>query len=95
MRTFVTALAAALLGIVLLAGPASAGDLEPCTVTPGSGGAGECLLVIGDGGGVTVTGADLPRTGGDSLPLAQLGVVLVALGGLVVLVARKRADAQG
>jgi len=32
----------------------------------------------------------LPRTGSDSLPLAQIGAVLVAAGGLVVLIARKR-----
>ena len=33
----------------------------------------------------------LPRTGSDSLPLAQIGAVLVAAGGLVVLITRKRA----
>lgn len=53
-------------------------------------------LVRDDGGaaatGATVTAAGtLPRTGSDSsLPLAQMGAVLVALGGLVVLAARKR-----
>ncbi|MEL7209991.1 MAG: LPXTG cell wall anchor domain-containing protein [Actinomycetota bacterium] len=42
-----------------------------------------------------MTGADtLPRTGEDSLPLAQMGVVLVGLGALVVLFARKRGDTR-
>jgi LPXTG-motif cell wall-anchored protein len=41
---------------------------------------------------VAATGAGtLPRTGSDSLPLAQIGAVLVAAGGLVVLITRKRA----
>lgn len=37
----------------------------------------------------------LPETGGDSLPLAQAGVVLLAIGGLVTAVATKRRKAAG
>ena len=57
------------------------------------------VLERGDGAGAgvgTVTAAatgagTLPRTGSDSLPLAQIGAVLVAVGGLAVLATRKRA----
>ena len=38
----------------------------------------------------TVTGSALPRTGSDSAVLIQAGVGLLALGGLVLLVARRR-----
>ena len=41
--------------------------------------------------GATTGGANLPKTGSDSsLPMAQIGAGAVAVGGLLVLVARKR-----
>ena len=60
---------------------------EVCTETLDAG-----EDAVDDGGDVTVTAAGtLPRTGSDSLPLAQIGAALVAAGGLAVLVTRKRA----
>jgi len=48
-------------------------------------------VAVATGGGTTGTGSgSLPRTGSDSLPLAQLGALLVVFGGLGVLAARKR-----
>lgn len=54
-------------------------------------------------GGGTSTGAgstgsgssSLPATGSDSLPMAQLGALLVVFGGLAVLAARKRRSPVG
>ncbi len=43
---------------------------------------------------VTPAGA-LPFTGGDSAPIAQLGIALLAVGALVTLVVRKRRHAAG
>lgn len=67
--------------------------IPDCQVPPGTSSANSaCLLeVVGDQR--VVTAAALPRTGGDTLPLARLGVILVALGGLVVLAARKKRSA--
>ncbi|MEL7209797.1 MAG: Ig-like domain-containing protein [Actinomycetota bacterium] len=70
----------------------TAGGLAACDAGTGQGAANSsCLLTVG---ATTTPGAPggrtLPRTGGDSLPLASIGAVLVALGGLAVLVARKR-----
>ena len=59
----------------------------------------ETLERDGEEAAPTVTPAAAPaagtlaRTGSDSLPLAQLGAVLLALGGLVVLVTRHRRSA--
>ena len=37
--------------------------------------------------------ADLPRTGDDtSIPLARMGAVLIAIGGLAVYVSRRRSN---
>lgn len=47
-------------------------------------------------GGSAATGASsLPATGSDSLPMAQLGALLVVFGGLAVLAARKRNSPVG
>jgi hypothetical protein len=41
---------------------------------------------------VAATTAALPRTGSDSLPLAKVAIVLIAAGGLLVLVSRDRSS---
>lgn len=52
-------------------------------------------LVINVAATGTTTGAGaLPTTGSDSLPLFQLAVALVAMGGLAVLFTRKRRPAE-
>ena len=94
----------ALLALLLLAVPAGAQELPPGVVLPGPDG--ECPLGFTLGysdelgeictedlerdGAITPAAGALPRTGGDSLPLARIGLILVAVGGLAVLVARKR-----
>jgi hypothetical protein len=55
-------------------------------------------VVAADGAGAAAPGGPaaagaLPRTGGDSLPLLPVGAVLVALGGVCVLVARRHLKA--
>lgn len=68
--------------------PATPGTYE-VTSTCGDQVFSTTLTVVGAAAAVTPAAAGtLPRTGSDSLPLAQLGAVLVALGGLVVLATR-------
>ena len=50
----------------------------------------ECV-VAGDAGAGAV--GTLPRTGSDSLPWVRIGLVLVALGGIILLTSRKRYSA--
>jgi hypothetical protein len=53
-----------------------------------------CSETSGGGAARAVTPAGaLPFTGGDSAPLVQLGVALLAVGALVVLIVRKRRSA--
>ena len=60
--------------------------VSPTTQDQGAGaGAGD----LARGAGAAGTGA-LPVTGGDSLPVAQLGVALLAVGAITVLAVRKR-----
>jgi LPXTG-motif cell wall-anchored protein len=113
MKKILIGLVGALFLTVLMAGGASAGEVDGAVVLPDADGncpagfelgynpdIGEvCNAVLerDDGAaGAAVTpaatgAAALPRTGSDSLPLAQLGAILVAAGGLVVLATRKRA----
>lgn len=57
------------------------------------------INVVPADGAATVTpnanadGGSLPRTGGDSLPLANIGLGLAALGGLILAVTAKRRKA--
>jgi LPXTG-motif cell wall-anchored protein len=45
-------------------------------------------------GDVGAGGATLPATGSESLPLAQLAIVLVAAGGIALMAVRRQAPAQ-
>ena len=47
---------------------------------------------VGGAGGVvtTASGGDLARTGADSAPLARVAIALTAVGGIVLLAARRR-----
>lgn len=46
-------------------------------------------------GGVVSTGADLARTGSDSTPLIRVAIALTAVGGIVLLAARRRMNGIG
>jgi LPXTG-motif cell wall-anchored protein len=77
----------------LAGGELAGGSIPACGELAGEGTANtSCVLTVLAEGAVTPAGT-LPRTGDDSLPLAGIGVVLVALGGLAVLVTRKRSTA--
>lgn len=105
MKKIMITLVAALFATMLMAGGASA-QTDDAVIFPDDNGEcpsgfelgysdefGEVCNETLERGDVTAarTGT-LPRTGSDSsLPLAQMGAVLVALGGLVVLITRKRA----
>ena len=91
-------LAAGAIGVAvggeLAGGELAGGSIPACGVVSGEGSANtSCVLTVLAEGSVTPAGTTLPRTGDDSLPLAGIGVVLVALGGLAVLVTRKRSAA--
>lgn len=78
----------------LAGGELAGGSIPACGGFDGGSGSNantSCVLTV-VAAGVTPAGT-LPRTGDDSLPLAGIGVVLVALGGLAVLVTRKRSAA--
>ncbi len=61
---------------------------------PGSGTivvtCGGVTLTFEVGGAVTTSGGDLARTGADSAPLARVAIALTAVGGIVLLAARRR-----
>ena len=60
-------------------------------VVAGAGGtASTTTFTVGAAGGGSTGGGTLPRTGGDPFPTAQLALGLIAVGGGLVLVARKR-----
>lgn len=62
--------------------PTTTPATTPTTAGPSTGGAG-----AGAGG------AQLPATGSESLPLAQIAIVLVAAGGIALIAARRHAAA--
>lgn len=62
--------------------PVTTTSVATTTTDDGVGGAG------GTGGGGT-----LPATGSDSLPLAQMAIVLVAAGGIALMAVRRQAPA--
>ena len=69
--------------------PGDPGVADP-ECDPGSGGQAEVLGVQQAANGVSPSGT-LPYTGSDSsVPLVQMGVVLLAVGGVLVLVVRRR-----
>lgn len=66
-----------------------------CPATVGAGEGAEVLGVAISAGGPQAASQSLPATGSDStLPLAQIGIVLVVAGTAVALVARKRSTAR-
>jgi LPXTG-motif cell wall-anchored protein len=91
-----------LVGLATLAAPSGAQTPTPDytpVCTPGSV-LPECQPTDVQGtqvvqGDQAVAGEALARTGSDSaIPLARIGLVLLAAGGLVVLLARRRHDAK-
>ncbi len=68
--------------------PATTPTTQPgaTTTVPGSG--------VGAGGAGAGGAGQLPATGSESLPLAQLAVVLVAAGGIALLAVRRSAPAS-
>ena len=78
----------------LAGGELAGGSIPACGSFTGDSGSNantSCVLTVVAAGAAPA--GTLPRTGDDSLPLAGIGVVLVALGGLAVLVTRKRSAA--
>ena len=65
------------------------------TITVTCGGVTLVFEVGGDGAGVVSTGADLARTGSDSAPLIRVAIALTAVGGIVLLAARRRMNGIG
>ena len=61
--------------------PTTAPPATTATTAPGAG--------VGAGGA-----GQLPATGSDSLPLAQLAIVLVAAGGIALMAVRRQAPAR-
>ncbi|MCU0268931.1 MAG: LPXTG cell wall anchor domain-containing protein [Acidimicrobiales bacterium] len=73
--------------------PAVAGNYD-VVVSCGSTVLSNVLTVVAGQQAVTTTGGALPVTGSDSGNLVRIGMVLVAVGGLVLLATRRRATAS-
>jgi hypothetical protein len=70
-------------------------DPGPGTIVVSCGGV-TLTFDVGAGGVVTgATGADLARTGSDSGPLVRIAIALTAVGGIVLLAARRRMNGIG
>jgi LPXTG-motif cell wall-anchored protein len=89
---FIAALALVLAGVFAFAGTASAQEsptytgVSPNTITQGAGGESGAA----EAAQATQASGALPYTGSDSLPLAQLGVALLAVGAVATIAVRKR-----
>ena len=49
-----------------------------------------CQVVSAQGGGAGSTGGNLPHTGSNSIPLVQIGLALLAAGGVIFAIAARR-----
>jgi LPXTG-motif cell wall-anchored protein len=92
---FIAALALVLAGVLAFAGTASAQEsptytgVSPTTITQGPSGESQAPAAAQAAQATQASGA-LPYTGSDSLPLAQIGVALLAVGAVATIAVRKR-----
>lgn len=95
MKKAVLAFAITMIAALTLAGPASAQTDGQVYCGPGIGYAdvcpGDIVSPIDDG---TDAAGSLPRTGSDSLPLAQAALALIAVGAGLLLMANRRRQTQ-
>jgi LPXTG-motif cell wall-anchored protein len=96
---FIAALALVLAGVLAFAGTASAQEsptytgVSPTTITQGPGGESQAPAAApaaAQAAQATQASGALPYTGSDSLPLAQIGVALLAVGAVATIAVRKR-----